>query len=75
MVRVVSYLVHWLFSLFWAQCAHTQVLEVMESWVGPGNEASHVPYSLVNEAPWVHVEHFASLLKIGGGYSFNCCHS
>ena len=30
------------------------VLEAMESWVGPGNEASHVPYSLVNEHPWVH---------------------
>ena len=47
---------HWLFLLFWALCTHAQlipfyhpfypdvtrffVLKVMESWAGPGNEAT-----------------------------------
>ena len=63
-VCVVSYLVPWLFLLFWAQCTHAQlilfysnltslmweklpglscssVLQAMDDWLGPENEATH----------------------------------
>ena len=60
MTIMVSYQVPWLFLLFWAQCAHTQlnpfyysfspdIMQATESWAGSGTGAKIIGGFYINQ--------------------------